>query len=55
MLKRNHTNLRLYIPKLFPTRQMQRWINQAKSRLQNIIAQAKGDGQNVSLRVAFVG
>ena len=35
--------------------QMQRWIDQAKNKLLDIIAQAKEDVANISLRVAFVG
>ena len=34
---------------------MQRWIDQAKNKLLDIIAQAKGDVATISLRVAFVG
>lgn len=35
--------------------QMQRWIDQAKNKLLDIITQAKEDVANISLRVAFVG
>lgn len=35
--------------------QMQRWIDQAKDKLLDIIAMTKEDVANISLRVAFVG
>lgn len=34
---------------------MQTWIDQAKNKLMDIIAQAKEDVVNLNLRVAFVG
>lgn len=34
---------------------MQSWIDQAKDKLMDIIAQAKKDVANLNLRVAFVG
>ncbi|CAN0360155.1 unnamed protein product, partial [Laminaria digitata] len=34
---------------------MQTWIDQAKNKLMDIIAQAKNDVVNLNLRVAFVG
>ncbi|CAN0297621.1 unnamed protein product, partial [Ectocarpus sp. 8 AP-2014] len=37
------------------TGSMQRWIDQAKTKLLDIIDQAKKDVKNISLRVAFVG
>ena len=35
--------------------QMQNWIDEAKDKLMDIIAQAKNDVANLNLRVAFVG
>ena len=39
----------------FSSSQMQSWIDQAKDKLNDIIAQAKRDDPNLQLRVAFVG
>lgn len=38
-----------------PAFQMQRWIDQAKNKLMDIIDQTKKDDPNITVRVAFVG